>query len=283
MLYQRLKIAIVVAIVIMIILQSTGSIQANPYIYDYKVERTVGAPVGTKPPVITVLSPENQSINSPNNLYLNFSVSIEKPNNLSLSVTKISYKGSWQSTKTEIERASEYAVNLTNIPIGPRWIEITAIATGVLDSRTVIDGFHKTVYYVYCTTSSSSIVHFTVGDIPKILSISVENNTFNSATVPFDITFDGPIKKAYYDLDNQGNVTFCGNTTLAGLGNGHHNITIYSIGEDGIVSYPKIVYFDVEASLPFSIIIIITSFLITTAIFVSLLFYRRYRKTANLK
>ena len=93
----------------------------------------------------------------------------------------------------------------------------------------------------------------------------MENKTFSSADVPLNFTINKPIREAYYTLDNRGNVTVSGNTTLTGLSNGWHNVTIYSIGENGIDSLPKTVYFNVDAPSPFLTVMATNLFLIIPA------------------
>jgi len=48
-------------------------------------------------------------------------------------------------------------------------------------------------------------------------------------------TVNEPVSKIFFVLDGQWNVTIAGNTTLAGLSNGVHNVTVYAWDDVGNV------------------------------------------------
>jgi hypothetical protein len=52
-----------------------------------------------------------------------------------------------------------------------------------------------------------------------------------------------------YSLDGQDNVTIAGNTTLSGLPNGNHNVTVYATDKAGNVA-SETISFSVEAPFP---------------------------------
>ena len=63
---------------------------------------------------------------------------------------------------------------------------------------------------------------------PKITVISPANQAYNESTVPLLFDLDKPINWLGYSLDAQAYVTVTGNTTISGLPNSLHNITVYA-------------------------------------------------------
>jgi hypothetical protein len=72
--------------------------------------------------------------------------------------------------------------------------------------------------------------------------------------VPLNFTVNEPFSKATYSLDGQENVTISGNTTLTGLPNGDHNVTVYATDEFGNTGVSKITYFSVEVPFPTTLV-----------------------------
>jgi len=67
------------------------------------------------------------------------------------------------------------------------------------------------------------------GTIPPVVSVfSPENKTYASSNVSLAFTVNKPALWVGYSLDGQDNVTIIGNTTLLGLTNGLHNVTVYA-------------------------------------------------------
>jgi hypothetical protein len=67
------------------------------------------------------------------------------------------------------------------------------------------------------------------GDVapPKITVISPENKIYTTNNVPLVFSVDKPTVWMAYQIDNGGNATVSGNTTIA-LPDGRHNITVYA-------------------------------------------------------
>jgi hypothetical protein len=94
----------------------------------------------------------------------------------------------------------------------------------------------------------SSSVKFTVNTQyrhPEALILSPQNKTYTTTEVPLTWTCDEKIVSADYNLDNlshtalygfAGNTSLPGNTTLTGLSNGTHTITVYVFTERGQAS-----------------------------------------------
>lgn len=105
----------------------------------------------------------------------------------------------------------------------------------------------------YC--ESSTPVYFTViSTPPNIAIIEPENKTYNTDNIELNFTVDKPTSWITYSLDNQANVTITENTTLSGLTNGLHQITLYANSTSNNTSASKPLYFSVEKPEPFPIV-----------------------------
>ena len=238
--------------------------QANPYIRDWKKEGEIPPPDGTKPPIVSIFSPANHTSYPSNNFLLNFNVTIERSNDISLSLSELYYIASWQKDRTDVDLTSlfvknnytwpsTFSINMTDVPEGPRWLEVYAVATGFAyeTRREVKDIFHTT-YYVGYKITSSSLVEFTIDTTaPSILSLSVENNTYATSDVPLALTVNEQVSQVTYSLDGQANVTVAGNTTLTGLSGGTHNVKVYATDNAGNTGSSKTTTFSVNTPEPF--------------------------------
>jgi hypothetical protein len=75
--------------------------------------------------------------------------------------------------------------------------------------------------------------------------LSPASTTYTTSSVPLTFAINRPVSWIGYSLDNKPNVTITGNTTLAGLINGGHNIIIYANETIGKIVSSK-VYFTVS-------------------------------------
>lgn len=200
---------------------STGFVNlgyANPYIRDWKIVGTIPPPDGTKPPTISVYSPMNNTAYASNNLLLNFSVIVERSNNISLELSKLNYVASWQKDKIDVDLLSlfvennytwpaTFLVNMTGVPEGPRWLEINAVATGfAYGTGHEVTGIYDNYYFVGYHINSSTIVEFTIDNTaPKILSVLLENKTYTTSDIPVTIIANEPLSQVSFSLDGQDN------------------------------------------------------------------------------
>jgi hypothetical protein len=89
------------------------------------------------------------------------------------------------------------------------------------------------------------------GIISPVVSIILpENKTYNSSSVPLTFTVDKPVSWMQYSLDGSDNVAIEGNTTLNGLLNGLHNLTVYAKYVEGSVGASEPVHFSVDVPFP---------------------------------
>jgi hypothetical protein len=84
------------------------------------------------------------------------------------------------------------------------------------------------------------------------------------------------VSKLSYSLDGEDNVIVDGNTTLCGLPNGEHCITIYATDIVGNTGVSETVYFTVE--VPFPSMMVMAPIAIAAAIGVGLILYFKKRK-----
>jgi hypothetical protein len=81
---------------------------------------------------------------------------------------------------------------------------------------------------------------------PKISILSIENKTYSADSIQLNFTTSEPVSQIIYSLDGQENVTINGNTTLTGLSEGDHNVTVYATDEAGKIGASETIYFRIE-------------------------------------
>ncbi len=86
---------------------------------------------------------------------------------------------------------------------------------------------------------------------PKIAVLSPLSQTYNESSVPLVFTIRGKwVNWTGYSLDGKETITVTGNTTLTGLSNGSHNVTVYA--KDLVDTETSVtVWFNVAAPFPF--------------------------------
>jgi hypothetical protein len=112
---------------------------------------------------------------------------------------------------------------------------------------------------------------------PSVHLINPENMTYTSANVALEFTINKQTIWMGYSLDGQKTVTINGNTTLEGLANGLHNVTIYAEDTFGNVGASETVSFTVEVPFPVAPVTA-TSVAIVAVVGVGLLVYLKKRK-----
>jgi hypothetical protein len=116
---------------------------------------------------------------------------------------------------------------------------------------------------------------------PQISVLSPQAGNYIVSNVPLNFTADSSVSQIAYSLDGQKNVTIAGNTTLTGLSNGLHNITVYVNDTFGSTGKSETINFTV--AVPFPITLIIASIVSVAVIGVGLLVYfKKRRRSQNL-
>jgi hypothetical protein len=112
---------------------------------------------------------------------------------------------------------------------------------------------------------------------PEIKVVSPENQTYNESSVPLVFTVNKPVNWTGYSLDGQDNVTVTGNTTIGGLANGLHNVTVYAKDEFENTGASETITFSVE--VPFPVVPVAAASGVAVAVIgVGLLVYFRKRR-----
>jgi hypothetical protein len=114
--------------------------------------------------------------------------------------------------------------------------------------------------------------------LPNVTLLSPQGGKFNSSNVPLNFAVDQTAILVEYSLDGQENVTVTGNTTLTGLTNGYHNVTVYATDETGNTGASETLFFNVEAPEPFPVAPVAAVALVTVAAVAGLLIYFKKRK-----
>jgi N-acetylneuraminic acid mutarotase len=169
---------------------------------------------GTVPPVLNVLSPENNATYTSNDIEL---------------VLLVNRPTTW------IGYSLDCSSNVT--------------ITGDAELSDMSEGEHRLTVYANDTFGnmvSSSNVTFNVDTFPPLIVIlSPENRTYGTSDIQSAFTVDEPVTWMGYSLDGQDNVTINGNATLPVLSDGSHNITFYAIDLVGHTGASKTIYFEI--------------------------------------
>jgi hypothetical protein len=220
--------------------QLAGVSRANPNI----ISDPVGSPPPAMiPPVLSILSPKNNTVYNSHFITFTFNVTIPDSNVVGYTPAWwVSYAADWEEGTILVHQQKfdgdeqsfkEFSINLPDIPEGNHSVELSA--------RIVIESRH----HVGVETSQAS-VNFAVDSTPPLISnLSIKNETYDSGELPLNFTADGEISQASYSLDNQANETINGNTTIQGLTDGSHNLRIYAIDAAGNTGCSETVTFTV--------------------------------------
>jgi hypothetical protein len=145
------------------------------------------------------------------------------------------------------------------------------------------DGAHSIIVYAMDTIGNivfSDTYYFTIDTtFPRISVQSPENKTYsttyNTTDVALNFTVNESVSPITYSLDGLDNVTIAGNTTLTGLPNGEHHVTVYATDIAGNIGASETIYFSVTS--PFPSTLIATAAVSATLAAAGLLVYFRKR------
>jgi N-acetylneuraminic acid mutarotase len=128
----------------------------------------------------------------------------------------------------------------------------------------------------YGTPDPSYVLEHTA---PKITFESPINQTYTNSSILIVFMVNKNITSTSYSLDGQQNITITGNTTLTGLSNGLHNVTVYANDNFGNMGASPTVTFTVAKPEPFPKIFVVVASVAAVAVMgVGLLVYFKKRK-----
>jgi hypothetical protein len=284
MLMKRKALALIIILAlllsIVVIIPLARLVDANPYFHEAEFKE-VTPPAGIEPPTISILTPENNTVYNSSDVSLTFDVGITLDiNNDGIydinddkslhDLDRVYYNSSWQSNVNNVsitrftlednKLTSKYSIKIEGIPEGIQWLEIYAIGIGSYSTGNEIKGQTFITYFDRYKLAGSSMVNFTVDTTPPSVSVlSVENKTYDTSDVPLNFTVSESASKISYTLDGQENVTVVGNTTLTGLLDGVHNITVYATDLAEHTGASETIYFSVEVPDPFPTTLVATA------------------------
>jgi N-acetylneuraminic acid mutarotase len=90
------------------------------------------------------------------------------------------------------------------------------------------------------------------GVAPEIEVVSPENKTYYTANVTLDFAANEPVFSAHYTLDGE-TFEISGNTTLASLAIGAHNVMVSAFDAAGNMGASETVFFAIEETEPFPV------------------------------
>jgi parallel beta-helix repeat protein len=153
-------------------------------------------------------------------------------------------------------------------------------SSGIGDTPYVIDAQNKDRYPLMKPFNSE---FYAPKVPPKISVLSPVNQAFNESSVPLLFTVDKQAVWMGYSLDGEQNVTLTGNSTISGLTNGLHKITVYAKDTFGNEGASETIAFTVALE-PFPTAPVLAAAAATIAIAcIAILVYFKKRRATNLK
>lgn len=193
---------------------------------------------------INILSPSNGTTYNTRSLVLNVSFTALIGSNLQYSMTY------------NLDAENNVSLPITIQQRNPN-DPFVGIITGFALLPELSEGTHNITVYATCyrtdptphiTGFDTKTVYFTIDTTPPIITIlSPENKTYNRNELPLDLTINEPVSWISYCLDGKANITIPGNTTLKGLSNGSHKLTVYANDTVGNMGNSTI-YFSIAQS-----------------------------------
>jgi N-acetylneuraminic acid mutarotase len=162
---------------------------------------------------------------------------------------------------------------------------VDASVAVVNDKLYVIGGYtiEKGVSSFFPSTQPSAVneeyTPFGYGTVPPAVAvISPENKMYDANNVSLILTVNKPALWMGFSLDGQETVTITSNTTIVGLANGLHNVTVYSNDTFGNAGTSKTIPFTIAQPEPFPTALVAIGVVSAAVIGIGLLVYFKKRK-----
>lgn len=151
------------------------------------------------------------------------------------------------------------------------------------------DGTHVIAVYANDTIGNegrSMDVHFMIDTTPPIITIaSPENKTYETNSVPVNLTISELTSWIGYSLDGHANTTISGSFALSGLSNGLHSLVVYANDTAGNTGSSLILQFTIEkAGLElFPVTVAAVAVITVVGVFAGWLYLAKVRKGKDAK
>jgi len=295
-LYVNKKRLVTVAFISMLLMSLVNGIQlvnlagANPTTFSNISLGTRLPDSNTKPPVVSILAPDNHTVYSTNTISLYVNVCAGEANNNYKYIDELYYTTDWQTNYTYIYESEpaknvysteptqfSTSLNLTGIPDGNHSLVVYTKERGAYPSHTEYKPPAVYIYFYLFEINGSSTVFFSVDTTaPRITVLSLEKQTFHTSNVPLEFTVNELTTQIEYSLDGKENATIAGNETLTNLPYGDHNIRVFATDEAGNTGTSETITFTV--AVPFLTALVIASIITVASIGIVLLVYFKKRK-----
>ena len=121
----------------------------------------------------------------------------------------------------------------------------TDVKSGSNQDQAGSDGIGDTPYNIYASNQDKyPLLPF--GSHPAISIVSPENKTYTITDVILDFTVSEATLWIKYSLDGQVNVTVTERSTLSGLSEGVHSVTVYAQDTDELTGKSETIYFTIS-------------------------------------
>jgi N-acetylneuraminic acid mutarotase len=164
------------------------------------------------------------------------------------------YCGSYRGSPLQVynPQNDSWSLSLVNPPLNQH------CGVGVVDDMLYFIGGYALIYANLwsdpvntCYASNEQYAPFGYGTSPPVVSVvSPENKNYNSSSVSLAFTVNKPVAWLGYSLDGQENVTINGNTTIAGLPNSLHNVTVYAKDSFENTGASETISFSIDVPFP---------------------------------
>ena len=273
-----------------LVTQLSQIVAANPHPWntEFVQEGDVSAPSLAKPPEILLMSPRNNSLHTADSISFTLNVSLSNKSLIynfgsiaftyaSAQLTEVFYETDWLTNNTHIEPTPNINLNLNEIPDGSHRLVVYAVEWRPYQSRYNEENY--LMYYSGFKITGSLTVCFTVDSVsPNVNILSLKNTTYIGPDVPLTFTVSEPTSQISCVLDGERNIAIEGNTTLSGLSNGAHNVTVFAKDAAGNSEASETITFTITQ--PFPRTLVAAAFVAAVAVMgVGLLLYFKKRKT----
>jgi hypothetical protein len=240
---------------------SFGIVGANPQGFIFPTQTSAPDNVFL---TVKAESPQENAEYRAGKLQVCFNVSINSVKGMTTTVSIVSEcQGDWMTQSRwctfppgadpfDNHQFLQYNFTLTDIPVGQHTLNITTNGHGdyYQNQTEYTFSLQKTVsiqfYMLTSPVNKAPAVTPSPAPITPTIIFSVPQNlTVEDSVFPLNFTVNQPANLSYC-LDGQNAVPIIGNTTLAGLSNGQHYVSVYATNEYGNNATSEVLFFNID-------------------------------------